>query len=168
MGKSRRQIRFLHRLTFWPAIASAFFLSPLRPKWGRFSFPFPFASIFQAHSLKIIKNVAFLNVGIFHQFWLIFVHSKCKLSSLPSQCWMRLFLWFSNTVFQVAHAQQCSCTQGKLSTQRNEIEDKMGVKKKMNTIRWQPCQKKLKRGKNCKNHLFPHPCWSWSFPLLAF
>ena len=26
------------------------------------------------------------------------LHSKCKLSSLRSQCWMRLFLWFSNTV----------------------------------------------------------------------
>ena len=23
-----------------------------------------------------------------------FIHSKCKLSSLRSQCWMRLFLWF--------------------------------------------------------------------------
>ena len=31
-------------------------------------------------------------------FWLTFVHSKCKRSSLRSQCWMRLFLWFSNTV----------------------------------------------------------------------
>ena len=29
---------------------------------------------------------------------LTFVHSKCKRSSLRSQCWMRLFLWFSNTV----------------------------------------------------------------------
>ena len=27
-----------------------------------------------------------------------FVHSKCKRSLLRSQCWMRLFLWFSNTV----------------------------------------------------------------------
>ena len=26
------------------------------------------------------------------------LHSKCKCSSLRSQCWMRLFLWFSNTV----------------------------------------------------------------------
>ena len=32
-------------------------------------------------------------------FW-HFVHSKCKRSSLRSQCWMRLFLWFSNTVRQ--------------------------------------------------------------------
>ena len=31
-------------------------------------------------------------------FWLTFVHSKCKRSSLRSYYWMRLFLWFSNTV----------------------------------------------------------------------
>ena len=30
-----------------------------------------------------------------------FVHSKCKRSWLRLQCWMRLFLWFSNTVFSV-------------------------------------------------------------------
>ena len=35
----------------------------------------------------------------FWHFWLTFVHSKCKRSS---QCWMRLFLWFSNTVSSVA------------------------------------------------------------------
>ena len=34
----------------------------------------------------------------FRHFWLTFVHSKCKRSSLRSQCWMRLFLWFSNTM----------------------------------------------------------------------
>ena len=34
----------------------------------------------------------------FWYFQLTFVHSKCKGSSLRSQCWMRLFLWFSNTV----------------------------------------------------------------------
>ena len=34
----------------------------------------------------------------FLYFKLTFVHSKCKRSSLRSQCWMRLFLWFSNTV----------------------------------------------------------------------
>ena len=31
----------------------------------------------------------------------IFVHSKCIRSSLRSQCPMRLFLWFSNTVARV-------------------------------------------------------------------
>ena len=31
-------------------------------------------------------------------FLLTFLHSKCRHSSLRSQCWMRLFLWFSNTV----------------------------------------------------------------------
>ena len=34
----------------------------------------------------------------FWPFWLTFVHSKCKRSSLRSQCWRRLFLRFSNTV----------------------------------------------------------------------
>ena len=71
MGKSRRQIRFLHRVTFWPAIASAFFLSPLRPKWGRFSFPFPFASIFKAQWLKLSqKSLIFLTI--------LFSARKCK------------------------------------------------------------------------------------------
>ena len=40
-------------------------------------------------------------IDIFWHFLLTFVHSKCKRSSLRSQCWMRLFLWFSNTVHQV-------------------------------------------------------------------
>ena len=31
-------------------------------------------------------------------FYYTFVHSKCKQSSLRLQYWMRLFLWFSNTV----------------------------------------------------------------------
>ena len=34
----------------------------------------------------------------FWHFWWTFVHSKCKRSSLRSQCWMRLFWRFSNTV----------------------------------------------------------------------
>ena len=34
----------------------------------------------------------------FLAFLINFSHSKCKRSSLRSQCWMRLFLWFSNTV----------------------------------------------------------------------
>ena len=34
----------------------------------------------------------------FWHFELTFVHSKCKRSSIRSQCWMRLFLWFSNNV----------------------------------------------------------------------
>ena len=34
----------------------------------------------------------------FLAFYWTFVHSKYKCSSLHSQCWMRLFLWFSNTV----------------------------------------------------------------------
>ena len=34
----------------------------------------------------------------FWHFWLTFVNSKCIRISLRSQCCMRLFLWFSNTV----------------------------------------------------------------------
>ena len=46
--------------------------------------------------LKFFQQFAKMNH--FWHFWLTFVHSKCKRSSLRSQCWMRLFLWFSNTV----------------------------------------------------------------------
>ena len=50
-----------------------------------------------AQCLKITQNVSFefLSFGIFNE---LLVHSKCKRSSLRSQCWMRLFLWISNTV----------------------------------------------------------------------
>ena len=41
------------------------------------------------HCLKITQNVSFL---------FFFVHSKWKNCSHCSQYWMRLFLWFSNTV----------------------------------------------------------------------
>ena len=37
-------------------------------------------------------------LAIFGILKLSFVHSKCNHSSLRSQCWMRPFLWFSNTV----------------------------------------------------------------------
>ena len=36
----------------------------------------------------------------FWYFWSAFVHPKSKRNSLRSQCWMRLFLWFSDTVPQ--------------------------------------------------------------------
>ena len=39
---------------------------------------------------------------IWHFQW-TFVHSKCKRSSLRSQCWMRLFLRFSNTIRHFFH-----------------------------------------------------------------
>ena len=35
-----------------------------------------------------------------------FVHSNCKRSSIPSQCWLRLFMWFSNTVVRVGSIQK--------------------------------------------------------------
>ena len=45
---------------------------------------------------RIFKN--FPN-WLFLAFLMNFCHLKCKRSSLRSQCWMRLFLWFSNTVY---------------------------------------------------------------------
>ena len=36
--------------------------------------------------------------------FLAFLNSKCKRSSLRSQCWMRLFLWFSNTMRARMHS----------------------------------------------------------------
>ena len=54
----------------------------------------------QANICTLCENCS--KCRILHQyfwyFWWIFVHSKFKLSSLRSQCRMRLFLWFSNTV----------------------------------------------------------------------
>ena len=50
------------------------------------------------------KKVAFwcfqkiTKIDHFWQFWWTFLHSKCKRSSLRSQFWMRLFMWFSTTV----------------------------------------------------------------------
>ena len=58
---------------------------------------------FSTQWLKIIQNVAFQKVAKMDHYWhfyLTFVHSKCKCSSLRSQCWMRLFGQFSNTVFE--------------------------------------------------------------------
>ena len=40
------------------------------------------------------------NLDHFWPFWWTFVHSKCKCTSLRSQCWMRLFLWFSPPCFR--------------------------------------------------------------------
>ena len=46
-------------------------------------------------NLQVSKN---RQIAPFLAFLLTFVYSKCKRSSLRSQCWMRLFLWFLNTV----------------------------------------------------------------------
>ena len=37
------------------------------------------------------KLQVFKNSPVIDHFWSIFVHSKCKRSSLHSQCWMRFF-----------------------------------------------------------------------------
>ena len=52
---------------------------------------FPFSTKFWP--IKILTR----KIGHFWHFWWPFFHSYCKRSSLRSQCWMRLFLWFSNT-----------------------------------------------------------------------
>ena len=48
----------------------------------------------------------------FWHFQWTFVHSKCTRSSLRSQCWMRLFGWFSNivtvTVSEYVHYKNCT------------------------------------------------------------
>ena len=53
---------------------------------------------------KSPKKSHFQKITKFDHFWHFsstFVHSKCKCSSLRSQCWMRLFLWFSTTVHTI-------------------------------------------------------------------
>ena len=49
-------------------------------------------------TLFAIKLRLFKNCWLFWLFKWIFVHWKCKRSSLRSQWWMSLFMWFSNTV----------------------------------------------------------------------
>ena len=43
----------------------------------------------------------------FWHFQFTFVHSKWKRNSLRLQCWMRLFLWFSNTVHRFSKRRLC-------------------------------------------------------------
>ena len=48
------------------------------------------------------QTSGFQKIAQMNHFWhipLTFVHSKCKRSSLRSQCWMRPLLWFLNTLF---------------------------------------------------------------------
>ena len=51
----------------------------------------------------------------FWHFWWTFGHSKCKHSTLCSQCWMQVLVQFSNTVVWVAFwllfGYMCSCFQ---------------------------------------------------------
>ena len=48
-----------------------------------------------------LKIILFWGIFKNSHFWLTFVHSKCKRSSLHLQCWVRLFLQFSNTIVRV-------------------------------------------------------------------
>ena len=50
---------------------------------------------------------------IFWHFLWTFVHSKCKCSSLRPQCWMWLFLWFSNTMSCKIRKGKCIYASGK-------------------------------------------------------
>ena len=61
----------------------------------------------EVHTVTVVENhkkgafwcfQKITKIDHFWQFWWTFLHSKCKRSSLRSQCWMRLFLWFSTTV----------------------------------------------------------------------
>ena len=56
----------------------------------------------QVSSLKKVVKIDY-----FWLFWWTFVHSKCKRSSLRSQCWMRPFRWFSNTVIILTWIYTC-------------------------------------------------------------
>ena len=47
-------------------------------------------------NLQVFQNSS--KSTIFSIFNELFVHSKCERSSLRLHCWMRLFLWFSNSV----------------------------------------------------------------------
>ena len=59
--------------------------------------------------LQVFKNS--LKWTIFE---ITFVHSKCKRSSLRSQCWMRLFLWFSTLYCDAMYEQNIYRNLGKL------------------------------------------------------
>ena len=73
-----------------------------------------------AHCLKITPNVSFdfsntvwSQASVFHKPFLVslvtFLHSKCKCSSLRSQCWMRLFGDFK-TFFFAEHRKMVTLT----------------------------------------------------------
>ena len=63
-----------------------------------------FSTHFGPHEGDLSGNTVWPKVSGFQKLLKLttFVHSKCKRSSLRSQCWMRLFLWFSNTVVKAA------------------------------------------------------------------
>ena len=54
------------------------------------------------HMLTVVENHQKSRIFKNRQNWsFLYFYSKCKRSSLRSQCWMRLFLWFSTTVHAV-------------------------------------------------------------------
>ena len=122
--------------TFWKITKNNIFAIFIVLNWE-------FLSDFQ--TLTLFENVSFcfFNLGIFRQFLFtlkltclvtLFDHKlwsffgifnmnfftlKCKRSSLRSQCWMRLFLWFWNTVYTVQFKSKklvpvCQCASKRL------------------------------------------------------
>ena len=75
-----------------------------RIKMSHFDFRlWHFPPVFCPFESGMSGNTVWLQASGFqktHQNWpfLALITQKCKLSSLRSQCWMRLFLWFSNIV----------------------------------------------------------------------
>ena len=93
--------------------------SSLNDNWSRFSLPFNCKTKYFKRKNELRKVLQFRSensrvwqhyltasfslsktrkINHFLAFFLTFVQSKYKRSSLRSQCWMRLFLWFSNTI----------------------------------------------------------------------
>ena len=56
----------------------------------------PYSFYLQTHGVWKSQKWSHFNFSILA--FSIKLHYKCKRSSLRSQCWMRLFVWFSNTV----------------------------------------------------------------------
>ena len=95
--------------------------------------------------LQVFKNSPMDHFGHFSS---TFVHSKWKRSSLRSQCWMRLSLWFSNTVFPQKNCKICK----KIFFQYFNIfvgsrNDETG--KKPNTYPWKNAKKGFNLFDNC-------------------
>ena len=101
-----RIFRFSKNRQNWPFLAFLMNFCQLKCRLWIFQF-WHFSPIFVQFKLTRLvtifdrKRHVFKNSqksAIFWHFYSTFVHKKCKRSSLRSQCKMRLFMWFSNTV----------------------------------------------------------------------
>ena len=66
----------------------------------------------------VLSKLQVFKIGYLRHFSWIFVHFF-KCSSLCSQCWMRLFMWFSNTVGHYPNWLECLSCLSMLSNQDN-------------------------------------------------